>query len=187
MSLLRRKAIGLALFAAAMPMLLGAAPAAHEHLAAPALPGFVVGYEAANNEQSIREQVPSGETVEMWTRMVTTQWFAGASKRLTPSQLLQNIARGLAQACPKATTTPPVLSTRSGRPAAQFRADCPLLTSTGKPETFIALVIAGERDLHVKQVAFRRKPSAADLAWSEAFLAEVGLCGAYDTREACLN
>jgi hypothetical protein len=157
------------------PLLLAATSGAKEHLAAPALPGFVVGYEAANAEQSIREEVPAGETVQKWTRMVTTQWYAGATKRLTPTQFLQNVAAGLAQACPKAMTTKPVLATRSGRPSAQFRVDCPLLASTGKPEAFIMLAISGPADLHVKQVAFRRVLSAADVSWAETFLAAVTL------------
>ena len=38
-----------------------------------ALPGFIVGYEAGNAQQSIREEIPKGETVQAWTRMVTTR------------------------------------------------------------------------------------------------------------------
>jgi hypothetical protein len=164
-----------ALIALLAPLLLAATSATKERLSAPPLPGFVVGYQAANGEQSILEEVPAGETVQKWTRMVTTQWYAGASKRLTPTQFLQNVADGLRQACPKGTTTKPVLATRSGRPSAQFRVNCPLLASTGKPEVFIMLAIAGPSDLHVKQVAFRRVPSAADVTWAETFLAGVTL------------
>jgi hypothetical protein len=157
------------------PLVLAAVSPALDRLVSPSLSGFVVDYEAGNAEQAIREEVPKGETVQQWTRMVTTQWFAGVSTRLTAAQFLQNVAGGLEQSCPKATTTKPVLGTRSGRPSAQFRANCPYLASTGKPETFYMLAIAGPSDLHVKQVAFRRVPSAADAKWAETFLAGVTL------------
>ena len=43
---------------------IAAAPIGGERLAAPALPGFVTGYSAGNAVQTIREEVPRGETVE---------------------------------------------------------------------------------------------------------------------------
>jgi hypothetical protein len=182
MMLTTPRAAALALLA---PVLLAATAAAPERVVAPPLPGFVVGYKAANAEQSILEEVPAGETVEKWTRMVTTQWFAGANMRVTPPQFLQNVAAGLDQSCPKSKISTPVISTRGGRPAAQMRVDCPFLPSTGKPETFIMLAIAGASDLHVKQVAFRRVPTAADVSWGETFLAGVTLCAAGDKAGAC--
>jgi hypothetical protein len=157
-------------------LLFGTPAAAAEQLVSPALPGFVVGYEAANAEQSIREQIPAGETVQEWTRMVTTQRFGDAATRLTPTDLLGVIARNLAATCPGSTTSEMVTRPRNGHAAAQFRADCPLLAQTGKPETFIILVVAGAEDLHAKQVAFRRVPTAADLQWAEDVLAAVALC-----------
>lgn len=170
-----------------VPLLLAATSNGKERLSATPLTGFVVGYEAANEEQSILEEVPAGETVQDWSRMVTTQWFSGKLPRPTPSQFLQNIARSVPQSCPGATNTEPVLSTRNGRAAAQFRVDCPRLASTGKPETFMMLAIAGASDLHVKQVAFRRVPSAADVRWGESLLGGVTFCSAGETRGACAD
>jgi hypothetical protein len=158
---------------ALLTICLAASAANANHLVSPALPGFVVGYEAGNDEQSIREQVPSGETVEEWTRMVTTQWFGGAATRLTPTEFLAVIARNLSAACPGARTSRVVTGSMVGSPTARFRADCPLLAQTGKPETFIMLVISDGKDLHVKQVAFRRDPTAADLQWADEVLASV--------------
>lgn len=165
-----------ALLAMAGPLSLAASPAGADRLASPVLAGFVVGYEAANAEQSIREEVPAGETVQNWTRMVTTQRFGGAAARLTPAGLLGTIARSLAAACPGARTSQPITASLSGHATARFRADCPLLAQTGKPETFIILVVSDGEDLHAKQVAFRRDPTAADLQWAEEVLAAVTLC-----------
>ena len=175
----------LALLAASAGLLLGASPAAAERLASPGLPGFVVGHEAANDQQSIREEVPAGETVDDWTRMVTTQRFGGAASRLTPTGFLEVITRNLMAACPGAQTSRVLTGTRGGHPSAQIRAFCPLLAQTGKPEAFIMLAIAGDSDLHVKQVAFRRVPSDDDIEWGEALLAAVAFCETGQDDNAC--
>ena len=148
-------------------------PAAADELVSPGLHGFIVGFEAANEQQSIREEVPAGESVQDWTRMVTTQRFAGAATRLTPSDFLGVMARNLAAACPGASASPAVAGSLSGNATARFRADCPLLAQTGKPETFFMLVVSDGEDLHVKQVAFRRDPTAADVQWADGVLASV--------------
>ena len=162
-----------ALLALSMPLGLAVSPAAADELVSPALPGFVVGFEAANDQQSIREEVPAGETVQDWTRMVTTQRFTGAAARLTPSEFLGVIASNLASACPGARTSPIVTASLSGKATARFRADCPRLAQTGKPETFFILAVSDGEDLHVKQVAFRRDPTAADVQWADGVLGSV--------------
>lgn len=170
----------------AIVLLAGAAPApAGEHLAQASLPGFVEGYTAANASQSIREEIPQGETVEVWTRMVTTQRFAGLADRASPSDYLGNVAAGMARACPGGRTTPIASRSVAGRPGAIMRADCPFLASTSKPETFIILAIPGAHDMHVRQVAFRRVPTKADLAWAETVLAGVRLCLAGSRAAGC--
>jgi len=182
---MRRLRSATALLAIPAALLLGESRAAAEHLASPDLPGFVVGHEATNAEQSIREEVPIGETVQDWTRMVTTQRFGGAAARLTPTAFLEVITRNLAAACPGARTSRVLTGTRSGHPGAQMRAHCPQLASTGKSEAFIMLVIAGDSDLHVKQVAFRRDLTDEDIEWGETILARVTYCGTGQVDAGC--
>ena len=160
-------------------------PAAAERLAEQAVPGFVVGYEDANAQQTIREEVPSGETVQDWTRMVTTQRFPGAASRVSPAAFFETVSSNLARACPGATTSEVVTTTRSGHVAAQMRADCPRLAQTGKPETFIMLIVVGAEDLHVKQVAYRRVPTAGDIRWGEEILAAAALCETGESGRGC--
>jgi hypothetical protein len=175
----------LAVSASSTLLCFAAAPASAEDLASPVLPGFVVGHEAANAEQAIREEVPSGETVQAWTRMVTTQRFGGAAARLTPADFLANMAGNLQSACPGASASRVITATRGGRPSAQMRAFCPLFARTGQPEAFIILAIAGVEDLHVKQVAFRRVPTNDDIAWGEGVLAAVRYCPTGSSGDAC--
>ena len=146
-------------------LLTGAAAAAQsaERLVAPALPGFVVGYSAGNAQQSIREEIPRGETVEAWTRMVTTQRFTGLAQRTTPVAYAQSVLAPLPRACPGAAISPVTQLTVAGRPAVRFQVDCPH-SAGGRPESFILLAIAGRSDMHVKQTAWRGGTTPATLA-----------------------
>lgn len=170
-----------------LPLTPALAQSGAEHLAAPALPGFVQGYQAANASQSIREEIPRGETVQRWTRMVTTQRFAGLARRASPHDYAGNVLTGVQRSCPGARTTPATAVTVSGRPAARFQVDCPRNPATGgQAETFILLAVAGPSgDMHVKQVAWRGGTTPAGLAWGRAFLAGVTLCTAADRSPAC--
>ena len=83
-----------------------------ERLAFPKEPGFVIGFEKANATQSIQEWVPTGETVEHWSRMLTFQRFTGTIQRgQTPSGLLGWIAGQIRTVCPGA-----IASAVTGRP-----------------------------------------------------------------------
>jgi hypothetical protein len=156
-----------------------------EWVGRPAASGFVVGFDKANAEQSIVERVPNGETVDEWTRMLTSQRFVGRGRDPGPHQLLANIQGLLAQQCPGGGTSPIVDMLVSGRPAAQMRSDCPLNPQTGKPETFFIVAVAGTKDLYSEQVAFRRVPTAADVAFAMKDLQGLRLCTAASKESAC--
>ena len=159
--------------ALALLVLLPAAPAqAQERLVSPALPGFVEGHAARNHEQSIREEVPRGESVEAWTAMVTTQWFA--FEGITLEGFVANFLGGLERACPAARVEGPVAVEGHGAPAVRFAADCPRSPATGRRETMQVLAILGDA-LHVKQVAFR-DGYAGNRDWAEGFLNATRLC-----------
>jgi len=144
---------------------------AMESLARPPVPGFVAGYEVAKNGNYIQEQVPAGENVEKWTRMVTTQRFAGVAESTSANGFLQLMIDGLASGCPGAS----IVYRRANGRSAQMRVDCPKNPKTGLPETFFAKAMAGSADMHVAQVAFRSIPKATDVAWAEKYLESVSL------------
>jgi hypothetical protein len=148
--------------------------------------GFEVGFEAAQGPISIVEQVPKGETVQNWSRMVTTQRFAGA----TPKGLSSDIFAGgfitrLGGGCPGVKAGEVRTSTAEGRIVAELRADCPLNPGTGKPETLFLRAISGPADLHVVQVAFRHVPTSAEASWAERHLSTVTLCDGNSTASVC--
>ena len=138
--------------------------------------GFKLGYAATNAEQSIREFVPAGESVQDWSRMITDQRFTDRAKVFRPEAFAAVVAKGLRAGCPGGKAGKIVRFKIAGHAAARMRADCPRNPATGKPETFIMLVIAGSRDLHSRQVAWRRVPSLADINWGNEVLAGTRLC-----------
>jgi hypothetical protein len=168
------------LFRAAMALtfLVSATANAAERIYVPGEPGFVMGYQAANAEQSIQEWVPSGETVEAWTRMLTFQRFTGLVQRGRPGPaLLEWIAGRIAAACPGARSSAVTRSIVLGRESAMLVTRCPLNPATGKPETTFYRAITAASDVHVAQVAFRSVPDAVAEKHARDYLAKVVLCG----------
>lgn len=168
-----------------VPLASAGAQPRSERLAAPALPDFIVGHTAANDRGTIREEIPRGETVQAWSRMVTTQRFFGLARQVPPAAYARNTLAGLPRACPGATISPVASLSLAGRPAARFQVDCPRSTG-GRPETFILLAVSGPSgDMHVKQVAWRGGTTPQHLAWGRGFLAGVTLCTAADRTPQC--
>lgn len=119
--------------------------------------------------------------------MATNQRFAGLIGRgVSLDDWLGNFLGSLDAGCPGYRTMPPIRSIEGGRPALALRLDCPRNPATGLPETFFLRAIAGHSDLHVAQVAFRRSPSEADIAYAEAHLASVRYCQRSDASPACI-
>ncbi|WP_300975200.1 hypothetical protein [Sphingomonas sp. LHG3406-1] len=142
-----------------------------ESLVRPPLDGFIVGNEQSAGPMSLKEEVPAGETVQQWTRMVTTQRLGGLAGRLSASDFLERLAAMATGSCPGATAG---TVTETGG-AATVRLDCPRNPTTGLPETFIAKAMMGASDLYIVQIAWRRVPTSQDIGWSETYLGKVSL------------
>jgi hypothetical protein len=167
-------------------ILIAAAPPQGEgYLTADHPAGFIVGNAQSNAQMAITEEVPAGETVDRWTRMITSQFFAGLSKRTTPHAFLDGLKTGLAEGCGGAKTSAIDDSAFGEHPAARMRADCPLNPKTGQPESFWILVVAGPENFHVRQVAFRKVPDAADAAWATRLLMNAKWCAGAATNPTC--
>lgn len=177
-----RKTVQFALAA----LLLTAVPAlanADGRLSPAALPGFVLGYENNDATMDFAEWVPTGETVQAWTRMVTM--IRLDSLRVTPQRFNQMMTEGLAKSCPGATVSDVSTADIDGRPATRFRGDCPRNPATGKPEVLFHLAIAGTNDLHIRQVAFRHVPSADEVRWAEGILGATRWCAMGSKAKGC--
>lgn len=135
------------------------------------LPGFKIGFQQSVGGASILEEVPIGETVDHWTRMVTTQRFRGAADRIDAAGFLTLLARSTQRACVDARSSQVGVADGS----AEVRLDCPLNSQTGLPESFIAKAMPRGHDLQIVQVAWRRIPGATDIAWGERYLQGVSV------------
>lgn len=183
MNIARSSAAGIA---ALMATSTGMAQSPSDWLIQAPLPELIVGYEAERGGSSIVEQIPPGETVQRWTKMVTTQRFGGAiAGGLTLRGWVGNFLARLQTGCPGYRASEPVRATVEGRSHVSFRVDCPLNPDTGQAETFLLRAFAGSTDLHVVQIAFRHVPSSSEIAWAQAHLATVHLCDRSSTMPAC--
>lgn len=152
---------------------------AAERLVWPTAQGFVVGYtQQTPNGQVIEEQVPAGETVQAWTRMITRITLPAP---IDPGTFAQRMGDMWRRSCPGATVGTPA----TGPKGVDIRVDCPRNPDTGKPETMVQRTIAGDGRLYVLQVAFRSAPSAAEIGWARAQLDRASLCRAGSTERAC--
>jgi len=149
------------------------------------LPGLVIVHQLAGDGSLIVERVPPGETVERWTRMVTNQRFAGQLAGGTLDQWVVNYLAGMGRDCPGYRVTPRTRLQIEGRPAVEFRLDCPRNPATGLPETFFMRAIGSGDVLHLAHVAFRSVPSAAEAAWARQHLATVTLCNRRIASSVC--
>ena len=156
-----------------------------DRVIAPDLDRWVIGYEAHNATQAIREEVPDGESVKDWTRMVTTQRFGGLASLTTPENYVGTITRGVERKCPGAIVGAIKTLAMNGRPAVRVTIDCPVLAETGKRETFVLEATAGTFDMLVKQVAFRGPHTPADMAWAGKFLDALIYCAGGTTLSGC--
>jgi hypothetical protein len=141
------------------------------------LPDLVVGYRHEQGGSLIEERIPPGETVQDWSRMATTQRFAGTVARgITLETWAGGFFDDLRTGCPGYRGGEPRYFEADGRRTVTFRVDCPRNPATGKPETFLLRAIAGSADLHVVQMAYRRVPSPAEAQAAQHHLDSVRLC-----------
>jgi hypothetical protein len=140
--------------------------------------GFKVGFSEQRNGMNMQEWVPSNEAVQNWTEMVTVQVFLNRTD-LDPVKFLTTLQQQWAGACKGSNATPAATSRVNGYLSASMLLRCPLLTSTGKPETTMVKTIKGNDSFYVVQRAVRAIPSPTQLEQTKKYLDGVSLC---DTR-----
>lgn len=151
-----------------------------------ALPqGFKVGFQDSRNGMNMQEWVPANETVQNWTEMVTVQVFLKRAD-LDPVQFLSTMAQQWAGACKGSTATPAATGMANGYISATTLLRCPLLASSGKPETTMIKAIEGSDSFYVVQRAARSVPSEAQLARTKAYLETVSVCDSRLPAHPCL-
>lgn len=140
-------------------------------------PGFKVGGQGSRNDMNMQEWIPQGETVENWSEMVTVQIFK--RRDLEPGPFLKDMQARWSRACKDSTATPITTGTVNGYAMSTIVLRCPLLESTGKPETTMFKAIKGNDSFYLVQRATRVATAPDQLQRTKQYLDGVTVC---DTR-----
>lgn len=133
---------------------------------------FQVVNEQASPHAYILEAVPTGETAEQWTRMITVTGYKdiAADPGAPPAVLLNMIADGFKKACPDTVSVgslgnPPI----DGYPAALAFVACGTTAHDGESHSESALIMAirGAQDYYTIQWAERGPAQATRVTFDE--------------------
>ena len=141
-----------------------AAPAVAAPLLMPAVPDYVLAHSQKNATGAIAEYVPKGQTVQNYTRMITTNLLGGFGKVPSPELIKQFVGRYVAS-CPGAK----VMAVPMGG-SAGARIDCTRHPATGKTETVFARAIPAGADQYLAHITYRYIPMPKETLWARDFL-----------------
>jgi hypothetical protein len=164
------------LFAAAALASLGPAQLVHaqSRIVVPPVDGYFVAYEAANTSQGIREAIPGGETLESWSRMITTQWFY--ENAATPMEFATWMHNSVSANCTTTSMSEPNELTHQGLPAASFSATCRRPPERGGVETFYLMAVRAPDGLLVVQMAFKSEATRENVRMAVDLLRSAVIC-----------
>ncbi|HSV01958.1 MAG TPA: hypothetical protein VLI41_02025 [Phenylobacterium sp.] len=155
-----------------------------ENILLPLPQGFKVGYRARNAQAQITEYVPTSETVDDWSRMITEQIFYQRGKS-DPETLPKGMVGAYQAACPGGAGRELGSEPENGYAVATWTFACPRNPSTGKPETMWMKVIAGGDALYAVQYAYRASASPALAAPALDYLKRVTACDSRGPDHPC--
>jgi hypothetical protein len=138
---------------------------------------FKVGFQASHDNRTITEFVPTAETVEDWTQMLTVLVYRHAT--VDSATLLQRVGKQYMDACPGTTAKGIFTGKTNGYDVSMLVVKCPKNPATQKPETTAFRVIKGNDALYSVQRAWRSVPSDQEIDAVMHSLAKVTVC---DTR-----
>jgi hypothetical protein len=170
-------AVSLALTGAALAQL------QNENLLVTMPQGFKVGFQDKKNNMQMTEMVPSGETVENWTEMVTVQIYYGL--KTTPQRFKETIEKGWVSACPGGRAHAVSDDAENGYPALVWVLSCERNPKTGKPEIAWFKGVQGNDSFYVVQRAFRFMPAQEQMTKALAYLGTAKVCDSRRPDRAC--
>jgi hypothetical protein len=176
------RALGVALI---VGLLAGSAAAelVNENLLVVMPAGYKVGFQTQKNNMVMTEMVPSAETVENWTEMVTVQVFHDL--KITPAQFMIGLAGRRGASCPNMSATKISSAVENGYPAMLSQLNCPNNPATAKPEITWFKALQGNDSFYLVQKAFKFAPSKEQVAQWVKYLEGVKVCDSRLPDRAC--
>lgn len=140
--------------------------------------GFELGFQASEGSMLMTEFVPTGETVDDWSRMITMQVFRGAGNAPIKA-FSDSMQQGWNSACQDASNHLVAEGEVNAYPYADWHFACPLSPHTGKPESMWLRAVSGKDAFYVVQFAYRAEVTAERRTEALDYLGKVSVC---DTR-----
>lgn len=150
-----------------------------ENLLQPLPSGFKIASDQAEGHASLTEMVPVDESVDQWTRMVTTQIYRGLSDASFFARYKDQMKERWSKACDVAGTKPFSDGNENGYATHIWLQVCSFKDKQKKPEITLFKFIQGRDAAYVVQMAFHFQPAKTQLAESVEYLGKVTVC---DTR-----
>jgi hypothetical protein len=166
------------------PFLRGAgAQLVDENLLVAMPPGYKTDFHTERNNMVMSEMVPSNETVDHWTEMVTVQIFHGL--KAEPEKFRTLLQERWSAACPGASGAEVTSTVENGYPVLVWLLDCPKNPGTGKPELTWFKAIAGNDSFYLVQKAFKFDPTKEQVGTWMHYLKTVEVCDTRIPARAC--
>ena len=143
---------------------------------------FQVGNHQRNDTAEIIELVEPPETIDNWSKLVTSLMFFNAAQ-VGLKVYFSRWRDGLREGCPGMQDTETQWSV-DGHPAIRAALSCPNNPQTGKPENLTAVLVRGDANVMMAQVAFRHVVSPPDTALIEHVANSLKVCD-QRTLEGC--
>jgi len=172
-------------------LLIAAPVSAETHLQAENLlilvpKGFMVGNRGTRPDLKLEvsEYVPTGETVESWSKMITQQTFFGR-RNVDPDLLPGSMRNGWKSACPGGDAQQIKKLQENGYAVSLWMFTCPMNPKTGKPENMWLKAISGADSLYDVQIAFRAPLEKETIPSAMNYLKNVMVCDTRDRTHPC--
>lgn len=146
-------------------------------------PGYKIDFRTQRGNLVMTEMVPTGETVDNWTEMVTVQVFHGL--KAAPQKFRETLQRNWIAACPGGSGAEITSTAENGYPVLLWLLDCPRNPGTGKPELTWFKAIAGSDSFYVVQKAFKFEPTKAQVTHWMGYLRSIAVCDSRLAAHAC--
>jgi hypothetical protein len=145
--------------------------------------GYKVDFQQRKGNMLITEMVPTNESVQNWTEMVTVQIFYGL--KIAPEQAKSRLEQGWRASCAGSQSKPVAQAATRGYPSITWAMFCPSNGSTGKPENTWFRAIQGADSFYVVQKAFKFMPSKEQESRWLGFLESISVCDSRLAERAC--
>jgi hypothetical protein len=151
-----------------------------ENLLAPLPAGFKVGFRTTKALMDMSEFVPTDETVDDWSSMITVQIFHNMHM-YNPETFATNMSEKWKSACTGGSAQKIRNDIENGYPISLWMFLCPLNPQTKKPENMWLKVISGQDSLYAVQYAYRKELAKELITPAMQYLRQPIVC---DTRTA---